>query len=289
VKPEKMSAEDVAALDLKQAAGSFWHEGEQRRLLAHIAALEAERDEWEEMHAQTAGERDSLREFLQEAESRLAAIRQRAGDMLIPGRAALIAGVTAGAAQDVARYILGDDAPAPVSEPGGVQQEAGTPCEGHDIGEFCGACGNTGVDMRATHSEPTTAEAFATVRKVLGRYPECQQDEVDDDNAQDALSLLERRIGTMGRAAHEVVRVALTGPGTIEPDVFKAVQRLELALTDAPPVFTLEEVTGTADELESIAEELMLASKHKANPGSTNGTLVQHSARLREVARALRR
>lgn len=100
--------------------------------------------------------------------------------------------------------------------------------------------------------EPTTAEAFATVRQALesvgyGRGQGCFS----------ALTLLERRMGAMARAARAVLaefddaRLSdLFGPEAA------AIRGLRAALTDALPVFMLEEVE------EAMRRAVLPPSKH---------------------------
>lgn len=88
---------------------------------------------------------------------------------------------------------------------------------------------------------PTTVEAFATVRsEVEARARELRGIEPYGGRAQRAASslfLLERRMGAMVRAA----RLVLGCGGAAGFDELRA------ALTDAPPVFTLEEVDDAWD------------------------------------------
>jgi hypothetical protein len=85
-------------------------------------------------------------------------------------------------------------------------------------------------------SEPTTAEAFATVRTLVTGVPRGQ--EVSSVEGERILSLLERRMGAMAWAMREVLMYPdhRTTAGGV------ARKHLRSALTDAPIVFTLEEV-----------------------------------------------
>lgn len=243
-------------------------------LRERVREVERERDQWRESRYIAAGERH-------EAESRLAAIFQRAGDVTglinawnmsphgarIEGEAAdLSKGFTA-----VARYIVGANAPA--SEMASVQawkQEASATLE------TCAA----ELGVRPSASEPTTAEAFLRVLEqrappsaevfAMAREPltDWQRGRVVGVNniarALAALSLLERRMGAMTLAlapfaaygkswganpadlanphsSGGMVLLASGGPRAVELTV-DDFRRAVATLTDAPPVFTLEEV-----------------------------------------------
>jgi hypothetical protein len=84
--------------------------------------------------------------------------------------------------------------------------------------------------MSETTTEPTTAEAFATVQQSMEACGAVH------DIAGRALSLLERRMGAMD-AALRGCRVHLKCTTGCVCDVCAA-------LTDAPPVFTLEEAVS---------------------------------------------
>lgn len=90
--------------------------------------------------------------------------------------------------------------------------------------------------MDETKKEPTTAEAFANTRAGLERLAYL----TNDSGPLADLTLLKRRLGAVARALTTALRVAEIG------DTMSAgqIQALRLALTDAPPVFTLEEVEG---------------------------------------------
>lgn len=94
--------------------------------------------------------------------------------------------------------------------------------------------------------EPTTDEAFATVRRFVERHDvQCGSliapvpCDCGAEQRLAALSLLERRMGAMGRTIREAPHdETCAAPGTTAPcNCWKA-----SALADAPPVFTLEEV-----------------------------------------------
>lgn len=107
-------------------------------------------------------------------------------------------------------------------------------------------------------TEPTTAEAFATVREALSLAFSC----ASGTDAKTALALLERRMGAQERA----IRDALAH-GCIR-DVASCVYcaALSSALTDAPPAFSLEEVrqavllqTSSPDTADGV--EVLLSAK----------------------------
>ena len=191
-----------------------------------VKALEAEVTSYREHEAAMAA---SLREA-RAAESRLAAIRQRAGDREALGRATWEAirrdnpkrpeypdwedkseplrEEARRRGEWVARYILGDDAPP--SEMAGLEGEM------------------------SEKPEPTTAEAFAFCRTVLAKE---RGSSTPNPHALAMIALLERRMGAqqapIQAAPHGLARCATYGVC----ECWKA-----SALADAPPVFTLEEV-----------------------------------------------
>jgi hypothetical protein len=103
---------------------------------------------------------------------------------------------------------------------------------------------------RETPSEPSTAEAFATVREQLSAHAPCSPFSSHQRSVAaglDALSLLERRMGAQQRALRQGISAldSLLGdsdlPDDIRPGVL-AMQAMRAALTSSPPVFTIEEV-----------------------------------------------
>lgn len=122
--------------------------------------------------------------------SRLAAIHQRAG-AVSPRN------------QHVARYIVGDDAPAP-SEMDRLRGEmAESPCPAPQV-----AGGKSGA---AHPPEPTAAEAFATVRRVLrGRLAVVLRGALPQgpDAGEVAVALLERRMKGLEEWVENLVRAA---------------------------------------------------------------------------------
>ena len=258
MKPKKMTDDDLnEALDIMVDAG---HARKVAKVRAHIAALTAERDEalvardsfkqaaegylknWNEEIAT----RDALRERVQalEAENErlsrhyarlshnLAAIRQRAGDASeMADVYARHGGHMRDALAAVARYVLGEDATGAVE----------------------------GAHKLGTNSEPTTAEAFATVREAL----ECIREDKFPGAAKTgaaALALLERRMGAMGRMIREAPHARSCDLEREDIDIKACSCWKAHALTDAPPVFTLEEVeaafrntySGPPDEMAMI-------------------------------------
>lgn len=99
--------------------------------------------------------------------------------------------------------------------------------------------------MTKTTKEPTTEEAFATVREALNYSGDANTAWVKEEAARSALALLERRMGAMERAVDSVLAefddARLSELFSLEAH---ALRGLRSALTDAPPVFTLEDVRG---------------------------------------------
>lgn len=178
---------------------------------------------------------------------RLAAIRQRAGDMDALSKVGEVCaimgspraewddaihedvrqrgdvGTVRDVAQGVARYVLGED---------GAGADVERICE-HDVAP-CTTCHPPATP------EPTTAEAFAAVRsEVEARARELRGIAPHGGRslrAVSALSMLERRMGVMVTVIHNVAAFLDA------EDYHDTANRLRAALTDAPPVFTLEEV-----------------------------------------------
>jgi hypothetical protein len=240
--------------DAIESIGGLWNKADALR--ERVKALEAENTQhrtWREVAearaAQAERARDRAKEAVEQrhrqvldAESRLAAIRQRAGALVRDaGRPDALPETTnehgermvrvQWALVEALRDVLGDDAPP--SEMDGLRGEmAERICE-HDVVP-CTTC------HPPASPEPTTAEACATVRAWVEdkthRAPESWR------AATEALSLLERRMGAIVDAARELLET--TGDPRYEPDVFV---QLRAALTDAPPVFTLEEVRNAGE------------------------------------------
>jgi prefoldin subunit 5 len=219
-----------------------------RKLEAEVVRLQGAVHHWEGQNAIRADQASALwrrfralEDVAYPANATLAAIRQRAGDkdaLVKVGEVCAIMGSPraewddaihedvrqrgdVGTVRDVAlgvvQYLLGEDAAGARHDalvlPGGVVLEV-----------------PPGFGL---NSEPTTAEAFATVRDSIGLH---EHDDVGQKTeARSALSLLERRMGAMGRAAEKVLKRM---GGLNMP----CLNDLRAALADAPPVFTLEEV-----------------------------------------------
>lgn len=233
----------------------------------------------------TAGWRDTYREShrlhqhwarrAEAAESRLSAIRQRAGDT----KALVEAHQSGMGCASVARYIVGDEAECPQAKPcdpetpGVYECPAGCACRCHATApqadapsEMDGMRGEMAepetkaerllreereaeAEMVRKAAEPTVPEAFATVRAQLsslrGAAHVMHELGAESDgsvergatNAERALSLLERSMGAMEAAARSLIAGAKEGR-VIVADV----NALEAALTGTPPGFTLEEV-----------------------------------------------
>jgi hypothetical protein len=256
LKPEKMTP-DVLAESYEDLETEGYASMAQR-FRAHIAAVEAERDEWQgnsERNAVLANdcamkigalirEGDALRERVKaleadrdralaevldlkslvrtwqeqankamdradSVESRLSAIRQRAGQVIAQNRDA----------ENEVRYIVGEY---------GAGAETPAP--------YCDEHGASNGECATSHPEPTTAEAFATVRTLVTGVP--RGAEVSSVEGERLLSLLERRMGAMAR------ELGLVASDLYHERFATAESRVKdlIALTDAPPGFTLEEV-----------------------------------------------
>jgi hypothetical protein len=191
------------------------------------------------------------------AERLLAAIRQRAGDGVILARLARGAvGVPAASLANswremtdlaqqqwsnaglaVARYLLGEDATGAAQEPATEQGPECATCQ--ERGDFERLCCK-GPQASVSALEPTTAEAFATLHAVVDDHLE-HLEAVRISKA--ALALLERRMGAQEGALRQC---AETPTGCVWCGEFDHRDKcvIRAALTDAPPVFTLEEVDG---------------------------------------------
>lgn len=202
-------------------------------------------DAAEAARGQAARERDGWRERAERAEARLeqhrrgaaprirrehvvvarlAAIRQRAGDITGAFDAARMG--EPGWMQRILAWVLGDDAPEAVE----------------------------GAHKLGTNSEPTTAEAFATVRGSISLH---QHDDVGQKTeATAALLLLERRVVAMADALHKACprccgareywpHCSLCGDSTNDhacPDRRPCDHAIHVVALNAPPAFTLEEI-----------------------------------------------
>lgn len=275
------------------------------RLLAHIAAVTAERDALKaemadecKAHMRLQDDARSLRERVQAlegehdretrrantwkdraeaAESRLAAMRKRAVDVDGFFRAARMG--DASWLQRGMAWLLGDD-PAPLAP-----SEAFTHEKGLDAGVFDEAPqprariiaheGGQPIVLATMPPKPDPAsEAFASERERFGRIvrdewvmwareqpnpkpswlvpweglsePDREVDRrIGERLAREGASLLERRMGAMARAL-QMVREAHYPPSDDHDTLGCQCAQCSVrdALTDAPPVFTLEEVTS---------------------------------------------
>jgi hypothetical protein len=173
----------------------------------------------------------NMLERVTSAEASLAAIRQRAEawDGLLEAwyRAKDPDNASEGI-RLVVRYLLGEDAMGAAQEPATEQGPECATCQ--ERGDFERLCCK-GPQASVSALEPTTAEAFATIQRLADEH-------VDDDEARCLIrgnrALLERRMGAMERAIHLALDEDRCSDSVDEA--------LSEALTDAPPVFTLEEV-----------------------------------------------
>lgn len=265
---QKMTDEQWQEALIVHAGGHTWNKYTQDDVVAHIAALTAERDG---EHAERVKcvearrvanteretverERDALRERVKalahlerdnaSLRSRLAAIRKRA--------------CTIGLAQEEVRHILGEDTPAP-SELDGLRGEmveqtaeearAELEADGVDVPAFLGRCRETVRRARAglTTIAPTTAVAFAKLRAEHAAWTD------DAKRVLPLLSLLERRMAAQDAALRRyLAQYDEKGGPTPDIDILRA------ALADAPPVFTLEEVRSVVHKLGPLSTEYVM-------------------------------
>lgn len=182
------------------------------------------------------------------AESTLAAIRQRAGKdgamwEVFNAEPSITKGLRA-----VARHILGEDGAraSAMCDGDGRKRDDGDGLKGW---MKCGGCAS------CAEPDPTTAEAFATVRMTDERLRNlCEQDPgLDHDDAEEVLTelkrartaetMLERRMGAMAGAMLRALADCACAPEECSTCVY-----LKDALADAAPGFTLEEVERLAAE-----------------------------------------
>jgi polyhydroxyalkanoate synthesis regulator phasin len=206
--------------------------------------------EWETHAKALEGRVTELHALRREIESRLSAIRQRAGDEaglweVFNAEASITKGLRA-----VARYIVGEDGAetAQVSEAASPCRSGGTVYSSEAMGEECGNCGEP-LCKHSSTPEPTTAEAFAAVRRLARDPMVLKFSGAACSSAAAAVSLLEHHMGAMARAIDEVsvcttpLRCAVVRGGMGDAGSKPcAACRARAALTDAPPVFTLKEV-----------------------------------------------
>jgi hypothetical protein len=126
----------------------------------------------------------------------------------------------------VASFILGDGAPTPESKADRLLREEQ----------------EASLESVKRAAEPTTAEAFATLEKGMQEWGRALENDPVERKAhaasRAALSLLERRMGAMARALQRL-EMFLTGPTRHD---LPSLDEVRTALTDAPAVFTLDEV-----------------------------------------------
>lgn len=216
----------------------------ERRLLAHIAALEAERDEAhgarddaQRLYAadieRVAGERDALRERVTALEGETVelndAVREQSRQRSEAERK---------------WHASAEAATLTESRLAAIRRRAETWRTTGRLGDESRAALEFVLEVDApAPSEPTTAEAFAMLRAVAEKW--VKPEHPDRQTALSEVSLLERRMGAMGT----LIREAIMGDRYVR----KAwLERAQTALTGAPPVFTLAEVRAAlVAELES--------------------------------------
>lgn len=291
MKPQKITPEERrSALGLLAA----YSPPAARSLEEHIAVVEAERDEAKRKYLDTLeqkgealreveraeAERDALRERVealdagqaelfnrcQRAESTLSAIRRRAGDTMALVR---VHQEQQGCAS-VARYIVGDgtalEATPTTVDP--LHPTGRCACAGEGTCAWC--C--DAVRREAFNPEPTTAEAFATVRAVLQPL-KAEGPYVRHPDALAALALLERRMGAQETALRRLLwdDGHLKGCKDVRRSDGECMSECALAraaLVDDPPVFTLETPVGFGGVPVRILGE------------ATDGVGHEHSVRL---------
>lgn len=274
---QKMTDEELSeakrALHSGDSSEADWTDTWGDAVFAHIAAVTAERNgarsEWaitrDKLDASNS-ECSALREGVREVE------RERDGWRC----SATSFREQRDAAESRLSAILGDDAPAPHEE-GHVsgcplREEMtpdGVPCACASIVAMTGMAArvvSSPPPTCATHPDPTTAEAFATARAAIDAAESPALNTGEKTAARrvgkEALSLLERRMG-----AKESVLRALLSSG-VDSQWVEGGRKVGLcamarsALTDAPPVFTLEEVDASMSKAGVSADECMEIRAH---------------------------
>lgn len=246
-------------------------------LRERVQALEAE---IERLKRNTREAQQYASEAVEEriaAESHLAAIRQRAGDVdtlaKVGETCAIMGSLDTGwdeavhadvvergdvqmlrdVSHGVARYVLGEDEAGRRQAATTARHPEGTVC----MSPTCAQC--------ATRHDPTTAEAFATVRAVLSGWSRVVgANSIVLDNYLSTLSLLERRMGASDKALRAIL--AWDDDGR-QSGMTAIVTLARQALTNAPPVFTLEDVRAAMDDwcnreqLDEVSKRLVTLRK----------------------------
>lgn len=280
MKPEKLTSEELET-ELPLCGGAY----AVRRLRAHIAALEAERDEWRQRwqdednaarHAREANQAERQRAL--DAEAALVAIRQRAEaeKRMVTVQPLHIAGLVT---RVIDRILGAGEVSAPSAvDPLHPNGRCTCTCAGEGTCAWCEAAARQGQDAM---SAPATADAFA---KVLTTLEACrifingplgtQAAELRDAEIPAAIAdlvSLERRMGALARAIQDAPHGETRRSGrnalVMTCDCWKS-----RALTDAPPVFTLEaskasdaaygavfRIYGDATRARQVADEVLAA------------------------------
>jgi hypothetical protein len=291
VKPEKMSSEDLD-FELSQALSASRAE----KVRAHIAAVEAERDALARFKAYVH-ERMDAAGVATHPDGEHSKAGCRIGDRfdaLLAERDALRALVCPTPSTVQGPHKLGTNSASVVFAPGACE---GPPCEReartvgqHRIGCPAGSLvghivvpesferdtSPTRADSEALcckgpdgPGEPTTAEAFATVREEVDALTSAANMPETFRKVVGLLSLLERRMGAMGRALALVREAHYPPSDDHDTSGCRCVQcTVRDALTDAPPVFTREEVeravrqhTGDSLDLAEAVTETLTAMR----------------------------
>jgi hypothetical protein len=231
-------------------------EVEMRELRERTATLERERDAFGRQAAK-------YQRAANAAELEVASLRERAGDWRALNDAYDGPETVEGGFLAVGYFILGKDAPkattwrccrgleactsddpctACESVPDQLHLNGACTCAGE------GRCGGDGTEPSVPPVEPSTAEAFATLRGLMGAGV---LSEGEQDRGKAALSLLERRMGALGRALRliepHLPHLDDAGPSRFSAHA-QAAGAVRAALTDVPPVYTLEEVEDATAE-----------------------------------------
>jgi hypothetical protein len=239
--------ERVQALEKEKADIERWRSADLKSLGAARSRLAAIREQVWALEAEVRQGQDEAfcgARRADAAESRLSAILQRAGDTSRL-REIIVDGTTySEAAKQIARFVVGEDGAGAEQEVPNVCEHGDHPapegqrfcspecqrCEGADQdGDEC-----AGLCHPPASPEPSTAEAFSTAWAycaTAGSPPDFMA----------ALSRLGRRMGAMEQALCLVRRDMGddSEPTRVASDTFDALAMLD---TDAPAVFTLEEV-----------------------------------------------
>lgn len=217
-----------------------------------VARLQSERDTLRERVTALEAENEAAQATLQDEQAahaetleRMSAAESGNGGADAPSEPLHCCGTTTGVHRKGCPTVAAL-APLGMAPPSEMDGLAGEMAEASEQGPECAVCLERGDFARLCCNgqrqqaapAPTTPAAFATVRRVLrGRLAVVLKGATPQgpDAGEVALSLLERRMGAQDAALRKAMAEIEAGDG--DPWM-----TLKAALTDAPPVFTLEEV-----------------------------------------------